>query len=417
MAREDIITGLDIGSTAIRIVVGQRNPHDNQIHILGAAEQPAEGVNKGSITSIEDAVSSISSAFEQVERMTGVPVEHVFVGINGSHITSQDSHGVIAVSKSDGEIKEEDVERVIEAAQAVATPPNYEILHVIPRSFAVDNQAGIKDPIGMTGIRLEVDAQIIQGLSAQIKNITKCIYRTGVDIDDLVLGVLASAEAVLTRKQKDLGVALLNIGGTTTSLLVFEEGEVLHSAILPVGSSHITNDIAIGLRTSIELAEKIKVEYGSALPDELNKRDEINLHELDSREEGAVSQKHIAEIIEARCEEIFSLADKELQKIDRSGLLPAGVVLTGGGAKLNGLIEVAKREFKLPAALGYPLNIASTAVDKVNDVNYSTAIGLLFWGAGLSDDSGSGKKLSMPKFSSVADATGKMKKWFKTLIP
>ncbi len=416
MPREDIITALDVGSTAIRVVVGQINPNDQKIHVLGAAEQPAEGVSKGTITSIEDAVSSISSALEQVERMTGIPVEHVFVGINGSHITSQDSHGVIAVSKSDGEIKEEDVERVIEAAQAVATPPNYEILHVIPRSFSVDNQKGIKDPIGMTGIRLEVDAQIIQGLSSQIKNITKSIYRTGVDIDDLVLGVLAAAEAVLTRKQKDLGVALLNIGGSTTSLLVFEEGDVLHSTILPVGSSHITNDIAIGLRTSIDLADRIKIEYGSALPGEISKRDEISLGEIDSKEEGVVSQKHVAEIIEARCEEIFTMADKELQKIDRSGLLPAGVVLTGGGAKLNGLVEVAKREFKLPAALGYPLDLGSTAVDKVNDLNYSTAVGLLHWGAGLSQD-GSGRSLSMPNFSSVADATTKMKKWFKTLIP
>ena len=247
MSKENIITGLDIGSTAIRVVVSQINPHDQSLQILGAAENNAEGISKGSITSIEDAVSSISATLEKVERMTGVPVEHVFIGINGSYITSQDSHGVIAVSKSDGEIREEDVERVIEAAQAVATPPNYEILHVIPRSFTVDNQKGIKDPIGMSGIRLEVDAQIIQGLSSQVKNLTKCIYRTGIDIDDMVLGILASAEAVLTKKQKDLGVALLNIGGSTTSLMVFEEGDVLHTAILPVGSSHITNDIAIGL--------------------------------------------------------------------------------------------------------------------------------------------------------------------------
>lgn len=418
MAKEEIITGLDIGSTTIRVVVGQVNPNDNKIHILGAAENSTEGVSKGSITSIEDAVSSISSALETVERMTGIPVEHAYIGINGSHITSQDSHGVIAVSKSDGEIREEDVERVIEAAQAVATPPNYEILHVIPRSFTVDNQKGIKDPIGMTGIRLEVDAQIIQGLTSQIKNLTKCIYRTGIDIDDLVVGVLASSESVLTKKQKDLGVAILNIGGATTSLLVFEEGDVLHSAILSVGASHITNDIAIGLRTSIDLAEKIKVEYGSALPDEINKREEINLGELDSREEGVVSQKHVAEIIEARCEEIFKMADKELQKIDRSGLLPAGIVLTGGGSKLSGLVEVAKKEFKLPAALGYPLNLGTTPVDKVNDLNFSTAIGLLYWGVTLnSRDGGSSGKIKIPKFSSVSDATNSMKKWFKTLIP
>jgi cell division protein FtsA len=416
MIKEGIITGLDIGSTTIRIAVGQLNPHDHKIHVLGAAEHPAEGVNKGAVTSIEDAVSSISGALEKVERMTGVPVEHAYVGINGSHITSQESHGVIAVSKADGEIREEDVERVIEAAQAVATPPNYEILHVIPRSFTVDNQKGIKDPIGMSGIRLEVDAQIVQGLSAQIKNLTKCIYRTGIDIDDVVLGVLASAEAVLTKKQKDLGVALLNIGGATTSLLVFEEGDVLHTAILPVGASHVTNDIAIGLRTSIDLAEKVKIEYGSALPEEINKREDINLAEIDNREEGIVSRKHVAEIIEARCEEIFTMADKELQKIDRSGLLPAGIVITGGGAKMSGLLEVAKREFKLPASLGFPLDLGPTAVDKINDLNFSTAIGLLYWGASFMQKS-SGGKFSMPKMTAVSDVTNKMKKWFKSLIP
>jgi cell division protein FtsA len=416
MAKDGIITGLDIGSTTIRIAVGQVNPHDHKIHVLGAAEHPAEGVSKGAVTSIEDAVSSISGVLEKVERMTGVPVERAYVGINGSHITSQESHGVIAVSKADGEIREEDVERVIEAAQAVATPPNYEILHVIPRSFTVDNQKGIKDPIGMSGIRLEVDAQIIQGLSAQIKNLTKCIYRTGIDIDDVVLGVLASAEAVLTKKQKDLGVALLNIGGATTSLLVFEEGDVLHTAILPVGASHVTNDIAIGLRTSIDLAEKVKIEFGSALPEEINKREDINLADIDSREEGVVSRKHVAEIIEARCEEIFKMADKELQKIDRSGLLPAGVVLTGGGAKLSGLIEIAKREFKLPASLGFPLDLGPTAVDKVNDSNFSTAIGLLYWGSGFLQKPG-GSRLGLPKLASVGDVSNKMKKWFKSLIP
>lgn len=416
MAKEEVITGLDIGSTTIRIVVGQINPQDKKIHIQGAAENPAEGISKGVVTSIEDAVSSISGVLEKVERMTGMPVEHAYVGINGSHVTSQDSHGVIAVSKADGEIKEDDVERVIEAAQAIATPPNYEILHVIPRSFTVDNQPGIKDPVGMTGIRLEVDAQIIQGLSSQIKNLTKCVYRTGVDIDDLVLGVLATSEAALSKRQKDLGVVLVNLGGATTSVLVFEEGDVLHTAILPIGSGHITNDIAIGLRISIDLAEKIKIEYGSALPEEINKREEINLADIDSKEEGMVSRRHIAEIIEARCEEIFKMVDKELQKIDRSGLLPAGVVLTGGGVKLPGVIEVAKKEFRLPASLGYPLDLGSTAVDKANDLNFSTAVGLIYWGKSLGGLKGGGK-ISLPKFSSMTEATSKMKKWFKSLIP
>ncbi|MFH1366402.1 MAG: cell division protein FtsA [Patescibacteria group bacterium] len=414
MAREEIITGIDIGSSAIRVVMGQKNPNDEKIHLLGASEVPAEGVSKGVVTSIEEAVSAISSGLEKVERMTGIPAEKAYVGISGTHINSQDSHGVIAVAKADGEIKEEDVERVIEAAQAVATPPNYEILHVIPRSFTVDNQRGIKDPVGMTGIRLEVDAQIIQGLSSQIKNLTKCVYRTGVDIEDLVLGVLAASEGCLSKKQKELGVALINLGASTTSLVVFEEGDVLHTKILPIGAAHITNDIAIGLRTSIDLAEKIKLEYGSAESCEVNKRDEINLSELEGGENTIISKKQVAEIIEARVEEIFKMLDKELQKVDRSGLLPAGVVITGGGAKLPGLIEVAKKEFRLPASIGYPQNFVS-AIDKVNDPAFSTALGLIFWGLGLKEKGGF--NLSMPKFSSVADATKKMKGWFKSLMP
>lgn len=414
MAREEIITGIDIGSSAIRVVMGQKNPNDEKIHLLGASEVPAEGVSKGVVTSIEEAVSAISSGLEKVERMTGIPAERAFVGISGTHINSQDSHGVIAVAKADGEIKEEDVERVIEAAQAVATPPNYEILHVIPRSFTVDNQRGIKDPVGMTGIRLEVDAQIIQGLSSQIKNLTKCVYRTGVDIEDLVLGVLAASEGCLSKRQKELGVALVNLGASTTSLVVFEEGDVLHTKILPIGAAHITNDIAIGLRTSIDLAEKIKLEYGSAQSSEVNKRDEINLSELEGGENTIISKKQVAEIIEARVEEIFKMLDKELQKVDRSGLLPAGIVITGGGAKLPGLIEVAKKEFRLPASIGYPQNFVS-AIDKVNDPAFSTALGLIFWGLGLKEKGGF--SLSMPKFSSVADVTKKMKGWFKSLIP
>jgi cell division protein FtsA len=349
---------------------------------------------------------------EKAERMTGIPIEHAFVSINGTHINSQDSHGVIAVAKSDGEIKEDDVERVVEAAQAVATPPNYEILHVIPRNFTVDNQRGIKDPVGMTGIRLEVDAQIIQGLSGQIKNLTKCIYRTGVDIDDLVLGVLASAESSVTKRQRDLGVAVVNLGSATTSLMVFEEGDVLHTKILPVGSGHITNDIAIGLRTSIDLAEKIKLQFGSGLPQEINKREEINLSEIEGGENATVSRKHIAEIIEARLEEIFKMVDKELQKIDRSGLLPAGIVLTGGGAKLEGLEEVAKKEFRLPCSIGYPQDFVS-AIDKINDPAFTTALGLISWGAGLEQKTG----FNLPRFSSIQDVTKKMKGWFKSLLP
>ncbi|MBI5766061.1 cell division protein FtsA, partial [Candidatus Falkowbacteria bacterium] len=241
MPRDNIITGLDVGSTAIRIVVGQKSRNDDRLHIIGAVEAPAQGISKGVVNSVEDAVSSISLALEKIERMVGQPVDHAWIGISGSHITAQESRGVVAVSKPDGEIRAEDVERAIGAARAVSIPPNYEIIHVIPKSFTVDSQVGIKDPIGMTGVRLEVETQIIQGLAAQIKNLTKCIYRTGLDIDDLVLSVLASAESVLTNRQKDLGVVVVNLGGATTSLSVFEEGDVLHTAVLPVGSEYITN--------------------------------------------------------------------------------------------------------------------------------------------------------------------------------
>lgn len=412
MAKDELLTGVDVGSSAIRVVVGQRLANEDRIHVLGAAEQPAEGISKGAVSSIEDAVSSISAALEAVERMTGTPVERATVGLNGTHVTSQESHGVVAVAKADGEIREEDVERVIEAAQAVATPPNYEILHVVPRTFTVDNQRGIKDPVGMTGIRLEVDAQVILGLTGQVKNLTKCIYRTSVDIEDLVLSVLACAESVLTKRQRELGVALVNIGATTTSLAVFEEGDVLHVRVLPVGAGHVTNDIAIGLRTSIDLAERIKLEYGTALPGEVGKRDDINLAELGG-DEGMVSRKHVAEIIEARMEEIFALVEKELHTIDRAGLLPAGIVLTGGGAKLPGLVELAKQNFRLPAAVGVPQDLW-TAIDKVNDPTFTTALGLLSWAARSAGDK---RGFRMPNLSSVSEVSGKLKRWVRGFLP
>lgn len=413
MSKEEVITGLDIGSTHIRVVVGQKNAPNDKLHILGVGEVPTEGVSKGIITSIEDAVSTISSALEKAERMTGIPIEHAFVNINGSHIISQEGHGVIAVAKADGEIREEDVARAIEAAQTVATPPNYEILHVIPRSFVVDNQRGVKDPVGMSGLRLEVNAQIIQGLSSQIKNLTKCVYRTGVDIDDLVLSILAASESVLSKRQKELGVALINMGGATTSLMVFEEGDVLHTKVLPIGAGHITNDIAIGLRTSIDIAEKVKLEHGTCLVDEVEKREEVDLSQVDSSEDGLVSRQHVAEIIEARLEEIFKLINQELQKIERAGLLPAGVVITGGGAKLPGLIEYAKRTFRLPASFGVAKDVIS-AIDRVNDPTFSTAVGLALWGSHLKTEK---KGVRLPSFSSINEVTGKMKKWLQSLMP
>lgn len=415
MAKESFITGLDIGSTTIRVAVGQIQENVSAIHIVGAAEHEAQGISRGSVTSIEDAVSAISQTLETVERMTGIPTHHAYIGIGGTHITSLESHGVVAVARADGEVREDDIERVVEAAQTVATPPNYQILHVIPRVYTVDNQRGIKDPVGMTGMRLEVDTQIIQGLSGQIKSIEKTVFRTGLSIDDIVLGALAAAESALTKRQKELGVALVNIGGSTTSIVVFEEGDVLHVKVLPVGSGHITNDIAIGLRTSIDLAEQIKVHVGSASPESIGKREEVNLEEFEGGEQMNVSRKHIAEIVEARLEEIFKMVDKELQSIDRSGMLPAGIVLTGGGAQLSGILEVAKNVFRLPASVGVPQGI-STAIDKVNSPTFTTALGLVAWGA-VSQGHGSGIfSGKVPDFTSVKAVTERLKGVFKNFI-
>jgi cell division protein FtsA len=412
----EIVAGLDIGSSSVRVAVGQRSSSGGgreSIQIIGAAEAPSVGVNKGVITSIEDAISSVSTCLEKVERMTGVQIERAFVGISGSHIVSQESKGVVAVSRSDGEIREEDVERALEAARTVATPLNYEILHVLPKSFIVDGQSGIKDPVGMTGIRLEVDAQIIQSLSSQLKNLSKCVYRTGIEIDDVVLGILAASEAVASPRQKELGVAVANIGSSTTSLAVYEDGDVLRTVVLPIGSDHITSDVAIGLRTSIEVAERVKVEHGIASSREA-KREDIRLADLGAEEDEIVSKKFVAEIIEARVEEIFGKIDKELKKIDRSGRLPAGIILTGGGAKLGGLVDMAKTELRLPAALGYPVNVSSIT-DRTNDIAFSTAVGLVLWGHHISESARGQNSLAV-KFGDL-QVGSRFKKLLRSLLP
>jgi len=416
--KDNIIAGLDIGSNAIRLVVGQRTANDGEerMQIIGGVEVPSEGINKGAVNSIEDTTSSISACMEKAERLIGVPITKAWISINGPHIKCEKSRGVVAVGKSDGEITEDDVERAMEAAQAVSAPPNYETLHVIPIKFSVDNQEDIKDPVGMTGVRLEVETLIIQGLSSQIKNLTKAIYRTGLEIEDLVLSPLVAAEAVIGPKQKELGAALINIGASTTSLAVFEEGELLHAAVLPIGSEHITADVAIGLRCPINLAERIKTEYGSADPGKFAKKDEVNIKDL-IEEEGAdgapedISLKYIAEIIEARVEEIFEKVDEELKKIERSGMLPAGVFLTGGGAKLNGMVDAAKKNLRLPACLGTNKNV-NAVIDKVNDLNFLTALGLVAWGA-QKNETGT----ILPGGEMIEKSVEKIKQWFSSLVP
>ena len=314
-----IVTGLDIGSTGIRIAVGQATPDDTlqtDVQIIGTAEVSSQGIEKGTITSIEEAVSSVSHVLEEVERLVGIPIEHAWIGVSGNHILAQESHGVVAVAKTDGEISFEDVGRVIEAAQTVAAPLNYEVLHVLPRSYAVDGQTGIKDPAGMTGVRLEVDAQMIYGSTPHIKNITKAVYRTGIDIDDLVLSAIAIGDAVLTQRQKQLGVGLVDIGGSTTTLAVYEEGHVIHTAVIPIGSNHITNDLALGLQTDIDIAERIKIAYGGCNTKGMTRKDQINLSEFGA-EPQQISKKFMTEIIAARVVEILEKVNEELAAIER----------------------------------------------------------------------------------------------------
>ncbi|MBP9802282.1 cell division protein FtsA [Patescibacteria group bacterium] len=410
---KEIITGLDIGTSAIRIVMGQIN-QNGDLQIIGAAENTSEGVNRGSISSIEDAVSVISATVEKCERMTGFNIDKIVVGISGVHIKTLNSKGVVAVAKANEQVEATDIDRALEAAQAIATPPNYEILHVLPTNYNLDDQKDLRDPIGMSGVRLEVETQIIMGLSAQIKNLTKCIYRTGIDIEDVVFSILATAEAILTQKQKDLGVAVINIGQSTTSLAVFEEGDILHTAVLPIGAGHVTNDLAIGLRTSVETAEIVKLDQAVAIGEEVSKRDEVDLHKYseDEKKGTYVYKKDIADICEARMEEIFKMIDAELKKIGKSGKLPAGLVLTGGGAKLPLVVDLAKQIFKLPVFLGAPVN-HSFPIDKLKDPEFTTALGLVIW----ANKNISNNQNFLSNFSSVAQTKDKMLGWFKSLLP
>lgn len=413
--RAEFITGLDIGSTAIRIAVGQvasTEEGETQLNIVGAIEVPSEGIQKGSITSIEETVSAIAHALESAEKITGVPIEHAWVGVSGANSICQDSRGAIAVARTDGEITEEDVGRVIEAARTIATPLNYELLHTLPRSFGVDGQTGIKDPVGMTGIRLEVEAKIIFGVAAHIKNITKAIYRTGIDIDDFVLSILAAGDVVTTNRQKELGVAVVNIGGPTTSLVVYAEGDIVHTAVIPIGASHITNDVALGLKTSIDVAERVKVEYGQCTMAGLTKKEMIDLAALGAPSAELASQYYVAQIIEARVSEILEKVDAELQRVGLSGLLPAGALFVGGGAHTRGLVELAREQLRLPVALGYPLGLQSIT-DKISDPSFAPAIGLVRWGA---RSAGSGRR-ARPNYNVAGKVADKLHKVFKSLVP
>ncbi len=411
MSKKQISVGLDVGTSNVRVIVAKYNERDDKPQIIGVGQAFSSGMRRGAVVDIEEVVKSIRQAVKQAEQTSGVPIEHVLVSVGDCQITSRPSKGVIAVSRADGEISKEDIRRVIEASRAISLPPNREIIHVIPRSFTIDGQEMIKDPEGMNGVRLEVDTLLIEGSIPFIKNLTKCINLAGLDIDDLVVSPIAASQAVLTKRQKELGVLALDIGGGTVGLTVFEEGNIIHSQVLPIGASHITNDIAIGLKTSIDVAERVKLEYGSVLPNEINKKEVVDLSKLEG-EEGMVPRRHIAEIIEARMSEILDLVNKELKKIDRQALLPGGIVLVGGGAKTPGLIDLTKKTLALPVQIGFPTEIEGL-VDKVDDPSFATAVGLIkpqfFDQKDIRENVSERKSLSQIGF--------KIKKWLKGFLP
>lgn len=376
--RNQISVGIDIGTTKVITCIGS---FENGVtDIIGLGSSINQGIRKGVIVDIEETVSAISASLEEAERMAGMAVQNAYVGISGSHIKSEETKGVIAIARTDGEIVESDIARVLESIQTVPNQPNREILDVIPSYYIIDGHEEIKDPIGMSGIRLEVVANVISTSTNAFKSVTRAVNQAGVNILRLVYSPIASAGLLLSKRQRDIGVVLIDIGAASTSCAVFEEGEMILTDVIPIGSLHITNDIAIGLRTNIELADLIKLKYGYAVPDKINETEEIDLNKLDKNEEGTANVKYVAEIIEARINEILMIVKENLARIDRDGALPSGVVLTGGGAKIEGIIELTKSTMHLPAQVGRPIVEISGLIDKLDDPVYATAIGLMLWG-------------------------------------
>ncbi len=381
--KDRYLAAIDLGSSAIRLAVGQVSTGPDKretISLIGAEEVPSAGISKGTIRSLDDATSAVSSVLDRVERAVGAPISDVYVGIGGLHTQIRPSKGVIGVSRPDGEIREEDYRRVMENAAAAANPTNYEVLHRLPQRFTVDDQPGVKDPVGMQGVRLEAEVCIIQALASHVRNLTPAGLRTNVDVTGLIFSPLAAAESVLSLRQRELGSALVNIGASTTSIAIFEDGELLHASVIPIGSDHVTSDIAIGLRTSLDVAEQCKRHFASAIPESVSQYDMIDLRELGAADSEHVSPRFISEIASARVEEVFEKVEEELRKIGRSGLLPAGIVLAGGGSKLNGIVDTAKRVLRLPASLSPGIQLQTPLVEIARDPAYATVLGLMVWG-------------------------------------
>lgn len=422
MAKSHTIVGLDIGSALVRTVIAELPQDDGPLKVIGVGAVPSVGIRRGIVVQPEEVAKSINSALEAAERMAGVAVNEVACSVSGADLFAQSAIGVIAVGKADGEVTEDDLIRIVEETQArTILQANKEILHVVPQHYRLDDQGNIKDPVGLKGVRLELSSLVVGTGSNHLKNLVRSLELAGISAHHFIAEPLASAEAILTPKQKELGVVIVNIGANTTSLAVFEDGDLLHLAVLPVGGSHITNDIAIGLRTSIDVAEAVKVQYGHAIPTEVGKKEAIDLSQFDSQESDEVSRHHVAEIIEARLEEIFHYVNLELKAINREALLPAGVVLTGGGVLLPGAVELAKKSLRLPAQIGYPKPLGGI-LDQVDSPTSATVVGLLL--LSLEDGGPSGRfplggaaQFLNKLPGDWGDIAGKAKGIFKRFLP
>jgi cell division protein FtsA len=379
MAKSRIIAAVELGSTKISTLIGQVNVEqvtgDTSINIVGAATSESKGIKKGQIVDIEEAVDAAISSVEAAERMAGYSLERAYIAVGGAHLRSQNSHGVVAISSPDGEIVGSDIDRVIEAASAISLPTSREVIHVLPREFVVDGESGVKDPIGMSGVRLEVDTHIVTAASAALKNLRKAVNEVGVEIEALVFTGLASAEAVLTPTEKELGCVLIDIGGGVTSIAAFIDGALAYSGVIPVGARNVTNDLAIGLRVSLDTAEKIKLALSSKKKND--ESDEVDLESLGVTEIRKISKKTLQEgIIRPRLNEIFTMVRLELDKEGISNKIPSGAIITGGGAETVGVTDSAKRMLALPVRIGKPTGVGGLIDDVINP-SFSTTVGLL----------------------------------------
>lgn len=406
MGKSDLIVGLDIGTTKICAVVGELTP--DGVDVVGVGASPSTGLRKGVVVNIEQTVQSIKKALEEAELMAGCQIRSVYAGIAGSHIMGFNSHGVIAVKG--GEVTQKDVDRVIDAAKAVAIPLDREVIHTLPQEFIVDDQKGIADPLGMAGVRLEVKVHIVTGAVTSAQNIVRSCHRSGLDVADIVLESLASSKAVLTDEEREIGVALVDIGGGTTDLAIFNNNSIKHTSVLALGGNNLTNDIAYGLRTPMQSAEEVKRAHGCAMADLIKSDELIDVPSVGGRESRKLTRRVLAEICEPRMEEILALIDQELVRSGFKTQIAAGVVLTGGTALIEGMQDLAEQIFDLPVRIGYPRHLGGLH-DVINSPKYATAVGLLLYGAekeGVVEE----QRFRIRDDNVFNRILGRMRKWF-----